>query len=104
MELSTTGERLDSFPAFYGTQIHKSSQPVPILGQTYPVHINPSHLYKIHLCLGLPTGPFLSGFPTNLWVPLLPHSCYMPRPSHPPWLDYSNYTWQTVQIMKPFIM
>jgi hypothetical protein len=23
-----------------------------------------------------------------------PHSCYMPRPSHPPWLDHSNYTWR----------
>jgi hypothetical protein len=29
-----------------------------------------------------------------------PHSCYMPRPSHPPRLDHSNYTWRRVQIMK----
>jgi hypothetical protein len=33
-------------------------------------------------------------------VPLLPHSCYMPRPSHPPWLVHSNYIWQRVQITK----
>jgi hypothetical protein len=33
-------------------------------------------------------------------VPILPHSCYMPRPSHPPRFDYSNYTWQRVDIMK----
>jgi hypothetical protein len=33
-----------------------------------------------------------------------PLSCYMPHPSHPPRLDYSNYTWQKVQIKKLFIM
>jgi hypothetical protein len=33
-------------------------------------------------------------------IPLLPHSCYMHRPSHPSWLDYSNYTWRRVQVMK----
>jgi hypothetical protein len=27
---------------------------------------------------------------------LLPHSCYMPCPSHPPWPDRSNYTWRRV--------
>jgi hypothetical protein len=25
-------------------------------------------------------------------IPLLPHFCYMPRQSHPSWLDHSNYT------------
>jgi hypothetical protein len=24
----------------------------------------------------------------------------MPCPSHPPWLDHSNYTWRRVQVMK----
>jgi hypothetical protein len=37
-------------------------------------------------------------------VPILPHSCYMSRPSHPPSLNYSNNTWLRVQIMKLFIM
>jgi hypothetical protein len=37
-------------------------------------------------------------------VLLLPHSCYMPRPSHLPRLHYSNYTWRRVQIMKLFVM
>jgi hypothetical protein len=27
----------------------------------------------------------------------------MPCPSHPPWLDHSNYTWWRVQVMKFFI-
>jgi hypothetical protein len=28
----------------------------------------------------------------------------MPRPSHPPWLDNSNYTWRTVWLTKLLIM
>jgi hypothetical protein len=44
---------------------------------------------------GLPSGIFTSGIPTNI----LPHSCYMPCPSHPPSLDHSNYTWRRVQVM-----
>jgi hypothetical protein len=28
----------------------------------------------------------------------------MPCPSHPPWLDHSNYTWRTIQVMKLLIM
>jgi hypothetical protein len=28
----------------------------------------------------------------------------MPRPSHPSWLDYSNYSWRRVQVMKLLIM
>jgi hypothetical protein len=28
----------------------------------------------------------------------------MPCPSHPPWLDHSNYTWRRVQAMKLLIM
>jgi hypothetical protein len=42
-----------------------------------------------HLRLGLPSGFFPSGFPTNiLYAFLSPHSCYMTCPSHPPWLDH----------------
>jgi hypothetical protein len=33
-------------------------------------------------------------------ISLLPHLCYMPSPSHPPWHDHSNYTWRRVQVMK----
>jgi hypothetical protein len=33
---------------------------------------------------------FPSGFPTNNLYMFLPpsHSCYMPHPAHPPWLNY----------------
>jgi hypothetical protein len=37
-------------------------------------------------------------------IPLLHHLCCMPYPSHPPWLENSNYTWQRVQAMKLLIM
>jgi hypothetical protein len=28
----------------------------------------------------------------------------MSHPSHPPWLDHSNYTWQWVQALKLLLM
>jgi hypothetical protein len=33
-----------------------------------------------------------------------PHECYIPCPSHPPWLDHSNYIWRRVIVMKLLIM
>jgi hypothetical protein len=71
--------------------------------QSSPHHLIPSLLRSIitlpiHLRLCLPSGLFPSGFPIR--VPLLPHMCYMTRPSHPSRLDYSSYTWRRVQITK----
>jgi hypothetical protein len=44
-----------------------------------------------HLRLGLPSGLFPSGFPTNILYAIpSPHPCYMPCPSHPPSLYHSN--------------
>jgi hypothetical protein len=37
-------------------------------------------------------------------IPILPHSRWLPCPSHPPWLDHSNYTWRRVQVMKLLLM
>jgi hypothetical protein len=58
-----------------------------------------------HLRLGVPSGPFASGFPSNIIYTFLfsHHSWYLPCPSHPPWLDHSNYTWKRVRAMKPLI-
>jgi hypothetical protein len=55
-------------------RVHKSPPLVPILSQFDPVHTIASYLSKIrfnivylrHLRLGLPSGLFPSGFPTNI--------------------------------------
>jgi hypothetical protein len=94
MELSPSWEA-----AFYGTRrfitvfmraLHwspswaRSIQSIP----PHPISLRSSLILSTNLRLGLPGGRFPSGFPTNiLYAFLSPHSCYMPCPSHPPWLD-----------------
>ena len=64
--------------------------PVPILGQTNPVHIPTSHLLEIHPNIIHPSTPrspqwslFLR-FPHQdpIHTPLLTHTRHMPSPSH----------------------
>jgi hypothetical protein len=48
---------------------------------------------------------FLLAFPSISYIhSSCPHSCCMTCPSHPPWLDHSNYVWRRVQVMKLVIM
>jgi hypothetical protein len=65
-----------------------------ILSPTNPVHTAQSYICKIHI--GLPSGLFPCGFPTNN---LYTHLRHMPHPPYPPQLDNSNYTWWRVQII-----
>ena len=62
-------------------------------------------ILSTHLCLGLPSGLFPSGFPTKtLCTSLLPHTCYMPCPSHSSRFDHCNNKWWGAQIIKLLIM
>jgi hypothetical protein len=78
-------------------RIQESLPLVPILRDMNPVHSTPSHFSKIyfniilHLCLGLPYSSS-------------PHACYIPCPSHPPWLVHSNWIWRRVYVMKLHII
>jgi hypothetical protein len=73
-------------------RVHKSPPLAPILSQINPIHITPSYLRSILILatcvrLGLPSGLFPSGFPTKILYAFL-YPCYMPCPSHPPWLSW----------------
>ena len=91
---------------------HKRPPPVSILGQLDPVH-TPSHptswrsilILSSHLHLCLPSDHLPSGFPTNpVHVSPLPHTRYMPCPSHSsPFYHPSSIVW-AVQIIKLLVM
>jgi hypothetical protein len=55
-----------------------------------------------HIALSMYFISFLPQFP--ICIPLLPRSRYMPRPSHPLRLHYSDYTRRRLQIVKLLIM
>jgi len=59
--------------------------------------------FEIHSYIILPSTP--RSFDQNfVYVSRLSHACYMPLPSYPPWLDYPDNIWWTVQVMKFLIM
>jgi hypothetical protein len=90
-------------------RVHKSHPLIPIISQISLVHITPSYFCKIHVNITLqPTSVFivvsLLAFPSKPYMYSSPHACYMPCPSHPPWLYHSNYIWWRVKVMKLLIM
>jgi hypothetical protein len=90
---------LKNFPTFYETRrliTVFTRAPQCSLSWARSIQSIPSHTISLrsililstHLHLGLPSGLFPSGFPANILYAFLlsPHSCYKPRPSHPPWI------------------
>jgi hypothetical protein len=59
-----------------------------------PIHYIPFYLSKIHFNIVYPTTSWSSQWCLSFWLShqylicmsLLPHSCYMPQPSHTSWL------------------
>jgi hypothetical protein len=87
-------------------RVHKGPPLVPIQIQINSVQTTPYYLRSIselcsYLRLGFPSGLFPSVFPTDILYGL--HICHMFCPFRLPWLDYSNYTWRRVQVMKESI-
>jgi hypothetical protein len=103
---------LKNFPAFYGTQrfiiaftrsVHwplswaTSIQSVP----SHPRVLSSILILSLTYVLVFQMVSFLLDFLPISYMPSSSlHSCYMPRPCNPPWLDHSNYTWRRVEIMK----
>jgi hypothetical protein len=78
-------------------RVHKNPTLFPILSQISPVHTTPTYLSKTHFSIIHPLTWLLSFWLAHenpICIPIRPHSCYMPCPSHPPWRDHSNYTWE----------
>jgi len=72
-------------------RIHRCPSPVPILSQLDPVHTPTSHLLKIHLNIILQSSTpgytkwsrsFRFPHQNRVYASPLPHTRYMPRPSH----------------------
>ena len=70
-------------------RIHKCPPPVPILSQLNQVHTPTSHFLEIHLSIILPSTPGSPQRSSSLKLPHqntaqapLPHTLYIPHPSH----------------------
>jgi len=88
-------------------RIHKYPPPVPILSQLDPVHTPTSHFLKTHLNIIIPSEPGSPQWSLSLRFPHqnpvyaspLPHTRYMPRPSHSSWFYHPKSIGCAVRII-----
>jgi len=93
-------------------RINKWPPPVPILSQLDPVHTPTSHFLKIYLNIILPSTPGSPKWSLSLrfpyenpvYISLLPHTRYMPRPTHSSRFYHPKNVGWAVQIIKLVIM
>ena len=93
-------------------RIHNCPPPVPILSQLDPVHVLTSHFLKIQLNIILSSMPgslkwsFSFRFPRQnpVYASPLPHTYYMPRPSHSSRFYHTENIGWGVQIIKLLVM
>jgi len=87
---------------------HNTLPVVHILDQMHPVHTFPPYFPKIYTNIILPSTlwslPFRFSDQNFVYISHLSHACYMPRPSHPPWLDHPNRIRWSLRVMKLLIM
>jgi len=89
--------------------VHNS---LPVLSQMQAVHSFPPYFPKIHSNIIFPSTsrssswslPFRFCDQNLICISYISHVCYMPSLFHPPWLDYSNNIWWSVQVVKLLIM
>ena len=116
LEKLTGSQLLKKFSAFYGTRrfitAFTSARHLSISWAT-SIQSIPSHpitwrsilILSFHLNLGLPSGLFAFGFPTEtLYTPVVSLICYMSRPSHSSLLDHPNNICWLVQIIKLLVL
>jgi len=115
-EKLTVTQLVKKFSSFYETWMFNSvftEDRHLFLSWSRLIEFTPSHrisrrsfiILPSHLRLGLPSGSSPQILQTNTICIFHPsHACYIPRPSHPPWLDHPNNILWSVQVMKLLIM
>jgi len=117
LEKLTDSELVKKFPIFYRTQrfitAFTNARHLSLSG-AWSIQSTPttSHFLKTHLNIVFPFKSGSSKCPIYIRFPhqnsvctsLLPHTCYMPRPSHSSRFYHPHNIWWAVQIIKLLIM